>query len=185
MLQTPPSPTTARLVTGAKLPAYVFDSAKDLARRVAGIIVGVIHERNALGQSAVLGLPTGSTPVGVYRALIRLHQEEGVDFSNVVTFNLDEYYGIHPDRSQSYQRWMREHLFDHINIPPENIHIPDGTLPPEEVSAFCDSYEAKIQQAGGIDVMLLGIGRNGHIGFNEPFSVRNSRTRLCTLDPVT
>ena len=185
MLQTPLSDTTARLVTGAKLPAYVFDSAQDLARRVAAVIAVVIRERNALGQNAVLGLPTGSTPVGVYRELIRMHQEDGLDFSNVVTFNLDEYYGVSPERSQSYWRWMRKHLFDHVNIPPANIHVPDGTLPVEEVDAFCDAYEASIQEAGGIDVMLLGIGRNGHIGFNEPFSVRNSRTRLCTLDPVT
>lgn len=185
MLQIPTSNTTAQLVTGAKMPTYLFDSAKDLAKRVAEVIASVIHERNALGQNAVLGLPTGSTPVGVYRELIRMHREEGLDFSNVVTFNLDEYYGVHPDRSQSYQRWMREHLFDYVNIPPDNIHIPDGTLPLDEVDAFCDAYEALIQQAGGIDVMLLGLGRNGHIGFNEPFSVRNSRTRLCTLDPVT
>ena len=104
MLQTPSTNTAARLVSGAKLPAYVFNSAKDLARRVAEIMASVIRERNALGQNAVLGLPTGSTPVGVYRELIRMHQEEGLDFSNVVTFNLDEYYGVHPDRSQSYQR---------------------------------------------------------------------------------
>jgi glucosamine-6-phosphate deaminase len=185
MLQTAPINTTARLVTGARLPSYVFDSANDLARRVAEVIASVIRERNALGQDAVLGLPTGSTPVGVYRELIRMHREEGLDFSNVVTFNLDEYFGIHPDRSQSYQRWMREHLFDHVNVPAENINIPDGTLQADEVDAACEAYEAKIQDAGGIDVMLLGIGRNGHIGFNEPFSVRNSRTRLCTLDPVT
>lgn len=185
MLRTHSSNTTARLISGAKLPAYVFDSAADIARRVAEVIASVIRERNSLGQNAVLGLPTGSTPVGVYRELIRLHEEEGLDFSNVVTFNLDEYYGIHPDRSQSHRRWMHDHLFDHVNVPPENIHIPDGTFPLDEVEVFCDEYELRIQQAGGIDVMLLGIGRNGHIGNNEPFSVRNSRTRICTLDPVT
>ncbi len=185
MLHIPPSSTSARLISGVKVPAYVFDSANDLAQQVAAVIASVIRERNALGQKAVLGLPTGSTPVGVYRELIRLHHQEGLDFSNVVTFNLDEYYGLHTDRSQSCQRWMREHLLDHINVPPENIHVPDGTLPTEQVPAYCDAYEAKIQAEGGIDVMLLGIGRNGHIGYNEPFSVRHSRTRLCTLDPVT
>ena len=185
MLQIPSSTSPTQAIAGSRPPAYLFGSAKNLARRVAEVIASVIRERNALGQNAVLGLPTGATPVGVYRELIRMHQEDGLDFSNVVTFNLDEYYGIHPDRSQSYQRWMREHLFDHVNVPTRNIHIPDGTLPLQDVEAACDAYEASIQAVGGIDVMLLGIGRNGHIGFNEPFSIRNSRTRLCTLDPVT
>ena len=106
----------------------MFESGDALAHQVAAIIASVIRERNALGQNAVLGLPTGSTPVGVYRELIRLHREEGLDFSNVVTFNLDEYYGLEPDRLQSYHRWMRVQLFDHINIPADNIHIPDGTV---------------------------------------------------------
>jgi glucosamine-6-phosphate deaminase len=185
MLQIPSSSSPAQAIAGTRPPAYLFESPKDLARRVAELIASVIRERNALGQSAVLGLPTGSTPVGVYRELIRMHNEEGLDFSNVVTFNLDEYYGIRPDHAQSFHRWMHAHFLDHVNIPPGNIHIPDGTLPSDEVPAFCQAYEASIQAAGGIDVMLLGIGRNGHIGFNEPFSIRNSRTRLCTLDPVT
>lgn len=167
------------------MPTYVFEGGRDLAQRVASIIASVIGERNALGQHAVLGLPTGSTPVGVYRELIRMHREEGLDFSNVVTFNLDEYFGLAPDRLQSYHRWMGTHLFNHINIAPENIHIPSGTLALEDVAAYCRDYEAAIEAAGGIDIMLLGIGRNGHIGFNEPFSIRNSRTRLCMLDPIT
>jgi glucosamine-6-phosphate deaminase len=152
---------------------------------VAGIIAQVIRERAAQGQKAVLGLPTGSTPVGVYRELIRLHREEGLDFSNVVTFNLDEYLGLGEDRLQSYRRWMHEHLFKDVNIPPENIHIPDGLTPPDQLDEHCRQYEAAIRTAGGIDLQLLGIGRNGHIGFNEPFSATNSRTRVCTLDPVT
>ncbi len=170
---------------GTALPSYVFESHEHLARHVAGIIAQVIRERAAQGQKAVLGLPTGSTPVGVYRELIRLHREEGLDFSNVVTFNLDEYLGLGEDRLQSYRRWMHEHLFKDVNIPPENIHIPDGLTPPDQLDEHCRQYEAAIRTAGGIDLQLLGIGRNGHIGFNEPFSATNSRTRVCTLDPVT
>jgi glucosamine-6-phosphate deaminase len=188
--KTPPSirsseQTGSRAVRGTRLPCYVFETGQDLARRVAQIIVSVIRERNALGQMAVLGLPVGSTPVGVYRELIRLHKEDGVDFSQVITFNIDEYFGLPHDQPQSYHYWMQQHLFKHINIPAENIHIPDGTRPVEEMEAYCRQYEAEIESAGGIDVMLLGIGRNGHIGFNEPFSIRNSRMRLCMLDPVT
>jgi glucosamine-6-phosphate deaminase len=178
-------PSKIRRVTGTNLRTYVFDNGHELARHVALIIAGVIRERNSLGQHAVLGLPTGSTPVGVYRELVRMHQAGEVDFSHVITFNLDEYYGLSADSLQSYHRWMREHLFQHINIPPENIHIPDGMVPLDKLEAYCREYEARIQQAGGIDVLLLGIGGNGHIGFNEPFSQRHSRTRLCTLDPVT
>ncbi|HIM29503.1 MAG TPA: glucosamine-6-phosphate deaminase [Planctomycetes bacterium] len=171
-------------VYGTRLPTYVFDNGNDLARHVANIIAGVIRERNAFGQNAVLGLPTGSTPVGAYRELIRLHKQ-GLDFSRVVCFNLDEYFGISRDKLQSYHRWMHEQLFNHVNIPPENIHAPDGTVGSDAIDAYCVSFERKIQDAGGIDVMLLGIGGNGHVGFNEPFSSRNSRTRLCTLDPTT
>jgi glucosamine-6-phosphate deaminase len=178
------TPSIPLHVQGTRLPTYVFDSGDDLACHVANIIAGVIRERNALGQNAVLGFPTGSTPVGVYRQLIRLH-EQGLDFSNVVCFNLDEYFGLGRDKLQSYDRWMREQLFDHVNIQPDNIHAPDGTVAMDDVDESCISYERKIQDAGGIDIMLLGIGGNGHIGFNEPFSARHSRTRLCTLDPVT
>jgi glucosamine-6-phosphate deaminase len=184
MVSTQSSPAHQR-VPGTKLPCYVFRSSKNLARHVAQIIAEIIRERRALGQNAVLGLPTGSSPVDVYRELIRMHREQGLDFSSVVTFNLDEYYGVQPGQLQSYHRWMREHFFDHVNVRPENIHIPSGAVPPEQVEAHCRDYEQRIEQAGGIDVLLLGIGQNGHIGFNEPFSVRNSRTRLCRLDPVT
>ena len=170
---------------GTRLPTYVFDNVKPLASHVANIIAGVIRERNALGQKAVLGLPTGSTPVSIYRELIRLHQEENLDFSEVETFNLVEYYGLAKDQLQSYHRWMQDNFFNHVNIPPESIHIPDGTVTAEDVDQHCRNYEESIRKAGGIDVMLLGIGGNGHVGANEPFSIRNSRTRLCTLDPVT
>ena len=170
---------------GTRLPTYVFENVKPLARHVANIVASVIRERNALGQTAVLGLPTGSTPVRIYRELIRLHREENLDFSRVETFNLVEYYGLAKEQLQSYHRWMQDHFFNHVNIPESAIHIPDGTIPPSEVEQHCRDYEEAIRQAGGIDIMLLGIGGNGHVGANEPFSIRNSRTRLCTLDPVT
>jgi glucosamine-6-phosphate deaminase len=175
----------ARRVPGTNLPTYLFDTPDDLARHVAQIIAGVIVERNALGQSAVLGLPTGSTPTGVYRELVRMHQEDGLDFSGVITFNLDEYFGLASTALQSYHRWIHEHFFQHVNVKPENIHIPRGDMAADRIEQYCRDYEAAIEQAGGIDVLLLGVGGNGHIGFNEPFSVRNGRTRLCTLDPVT
>ncbi|MFT5524720.1 MAG: glucosamine-6-phosphate deaminase [Pirellulaceae bacterium] len=175
---------TPLYVPGA-IPTYVFDSSRDMACHVAQIVASVIRERNQLGQKAVLGLPTGSTPVDVYRELVRLHTEEGLDFSNVVTFNLDEYYGLPHDQMQSYGSWMHSHLFSLVNIPEDQIHIPDGMVPLNDVEQHCREYENKIVVEGGIDIMLLGIGTNGHVGFNEPFSVRNSRTRLCVLDPVT
>ncbi len=133
----------------------------------------------------MLGLATGSTPVGVYAELVRLHVEEGLSFDNVMTFNLDEYYPMQPQELQSYVRFMNEHLFDHINIPPDHVHIPDGTIEPEQVGDFCREYEAQIERAGGIDIQLLGIGRTGHIGFNEPGSDDQSGTRLITLDRIT
>lgn len=188
MATTLPPPVTApaaRPVPGTAIPCYIFESHGDLARLVAQNIAHLIRERNSFGQTAVLGLPTGSTPVGVYRELIRMHREEGLDFSNVVTFNLDEYYGLEADQLQSYHRWMFEHFFDHVNIPRKNIHIPDGAVPADRVEEHCRRYEEAIERAGGIDLQLLGIGRNGHIGFNEPFSQRASRTRLAMLDPIT
>ncbi|HVW36443.1 MAG TPA: 6-phosphogluconolactonase, partial [Pirellulales bacterium] len=135
-MRTNPAATSApaaRRVPGTEIPCYVFDSNRELARHVAESIASVIRERNAFGQNAVLGLPTGSTPLGVYRELIRLHREEGLDFSGVVTFNLDEYFGLQPDQLQSYHRWMFEHFFDHVNIPRNQIHIPDGTVAPEDL----------------------------------------------------
>jgi glucosamine-6-phosphate deaminase len=175
----------ARRAPGTQIPTYIFESNHELARHVAQTIAGVIRERNSFGQAAVLGLPTGSTPLGIYRELIRLHQQEGLDFSGVITFNLDEYYGIQPHQLQSYHRWMHENFFRHVNVPAKNIHIPDGAIALDDVDDHCRRYEMAIERAGGIDVQLLGIGRNGHIGFNEPFSVRHSRTRLATLDPIT
>ncbi|RCS49391.1 glucosamine-6-phosphate deaminase [Bremerella cremea] len=172
-------------IQSTALPCSVFSSSEALSRHVAEIVATIIRERQAQKATAVLGLPTGSTPMGVYRELVRMHQEEGLDLSNVIAFNLDEYYGLKPTQLQSYHRQMHEVFFQHVNIAPENIHIPDGMIPLDQVDAYCEEYEAKIREAGGIDLMLLGIGSNGHIGFNEPFSIHNSRTRLCTLDPIT
>ena len=172
-------------VRQTKIPTLLFDSTQAVSTHVAQVVQCLIHEKGRAGLSTVLGLPTGSTPIGVYRELIRLHREEGLDFSNVVTFNLDEYWPIAPDSIHSYNRWMRETFFDHVNIPPENIHIPRGDLAADAVDAFCEDYERQIQAAGGIDLQLLGIGRTGHIGFNEPGSGRSSLTRLVTLDMVT
>ena len=168
-----------------RIPTTVCDTEAEASRRVAGIIAETIRAKNAAGAPAVLGLATGHTPIGVYRELIRLHRDEVLDFSNVVTFNLDEYHPMPSDSIQSYRRWMRENFFDHINIPDANVHTPDGTLPKEQVAGYCEQYEQDIAAVGGIDVQILGIGRTGHIGFNEPGSSRQSRTRLIGLDPVT
>lgn len=133
----------------------------------------------------MLGLATGSTPIGVYRELIRMHDDEALDFSDVITFNLDEYYGVGPDDIHSYHRYMWENLFSHINIPPANVHIPRGDVARDEIDAECARYEQAIRDAGGIDLQLLGIGKTGHVGFNEPGSGVTSRTRVVTLDTVT
>jgi len=176
---------SAQYVRHTRVPTLVFKTAREVDKHVALVIESLIRENNSAGVRTVLGLPTGSTPIGVYRELIRLHREEDLDFSNVVTFNLDEYWPIDKDNIHSYSRWMRETFFDHVNIPPQNIHIPDGSLARKDIEGFCDAYERAIEKAGGIDVQLLGIGRTGHIGFNEPGSNRDSLTRLVTLDPVT
>jgi glucosamine-6-phosphate deaminase len=176
---------SSHYVPRTNVPTLVFPTSAQAARHVALMIESLIRQNNSAGRPTVLGLPTGSTPVGLYRELIRLHREAGLDFSNVVTFNLDEYYPMPPDDPQSYRRWMQETFFNHVNIPPQNIHVPDGMTPAEEVEDYCLRYEQKIRRAGGIDLQVLGIGRTGHIGFNEPGSTRHSRTRLVTLDPVT
>src|SRR5258708_5935914 len=172
-------------VPHTKIPTLVFDGSGRASRHVALMIESLIRQNNSAGRPTVLGLPTGSTPVGLYRELIRIHKENGLDFARVVTFNLDEYFPMDPDDAQSYRRWMNETFFDHVNIKPQNIHIPDGTLSQEEADDFCVRYEQLIRRAGGIDLQILGIGRTGHIGFNEPGSTRQSRTRRVTLDPVT
>jgi glucosamine-6-phosphate deaminase len=157
----------------------------EIARIVARRIAEVIAERRREGRTPVLGLATGSTPIGVYRELIRMHREEGLDFSDVVTFNLDEYYPMRPDSIHSYYRYMWENLFDHINIKPQNVHIPNGAVPRENLQKANQDYEAAIREAGGIDLQILGIGKTGHIGFNEPGSGIDSRTRTIALDTIT
>jgi len=168
-----------------KVPTIVFSNSNQAARHIALQIEEIIKQNLVQGKFTVLGLPTGSTPVGLYRELIRMHKIEGLDFSKVITFNLDEYYPLDCTHPQSYRRWMRETFFDHINIPDNQINIPDGTLAFDKIEEFCINYEKKIRQAGGLDLQLLGIGRTGHMGFNEPGSTRHSRTRLATLDAVT
>ncbi|HET7553405.1 MAG TPA: glucosamine-6-phosphate deaminase [Gemmatimonadaceae bacterium] len=163
----------------------VVDSYDEMGRLIAGRMAELIRERSAAGRTAVLGLATGSTPIPVYRELIRMHREEGLSFANVVTFNLDEYYDIPPDSIHSYHRYMWENFFSFVDIAPENVHIPRGDIPRDEVAAETRHYEELIHEAGGIDIQILGIGKTGHIGFNEPGSGIDSRTRLITLDMVT
>jgi glucosamine-6-phosphate deaminase len=168
-----------------RIRTIVVEDHEQIARLVASRIATLIRERHVSGERAVLGLATGSTPIGVYRELIRMHREEGLSFRNVVTFNLDEYYPMDRESIHSYHRFMWENLFSHVDIDPANVHIPDGTLSREEVDSFGRRYEEQIQRAGGIDFQILGIGKTGHIGFNEPGSGMDSRTRLVHLDTIT
>ncbi|MEP6550107.1 MAG: glucosamine-6-phosphate deaminase [Gemmatimonadales bacterium] len=170
--------------TKERVPVVIVEY-DEIARTIAKRIAEIIRERRQAGGHAVLGLATGSTPIGIYRELIKMHREEGLDFSDVVTFNLDEYYPMKPDSIHSYHRFMRENLFNHINVGPENIHIPLGDVPRDDVDTECEAYEAAIARAGGIDLQILGIGKTGHIGFNEPGSGSDSRTRRISLDTVT
>lgn len=168
-----------------RVPVLIFDDPGLMSLQVARRVANLVEERRVVGKKAVLGLPTGSTPIGVYGHLIRMHRQEGLDLSNVVTFNLDEYFPMDPASLQSYHRFMRENFFDHVNIPESQIHIPRGNLARADVETFCLQYEHAIQKAGGIDLLLLGIGRSGHIGFNEPGSNLTTRTRLIVLDEIT
>ncbi|MFT5470726.1 MAG: glucosamine-6-phosphate deaminase [Verrucomicrobiales bacterium] len=163
----------------------VFKNSAEPSRQLAKEVADLIRERAAAGQNAVLGLATGSTPVPFYRELIRLHKEEGLSFKNVISFNLDEYHGLEPDHKESYSTFMHDQLFDHIDIPAENVNIPNGMVPPDEVFDWCQGYETQIDEAGGLDLQILGIGRTGHIGFNEPGSTADSITRMITLDRIT
>ena len=168
-----------------RVPVVIAEEYEEIASLIAHRIANLIREKNGAGKPAVLGLATGSTPIGVYRELIRLHREEGLDFSNVITFNLDEYYPMQPTSIHSYHRYMWENLFDHINIKKENVHVPRGDVEREKVERHCAEYEKAIREAGGIDYQILGIGKTGHIGFNEPGSGLESRTRLVALDTIT
>ena len=168
-----------------KIPVEIFTTPKEGSKFAAQEIARVIKEKQAAGANCVLGLATGSTPISMYAELVRLHKEEGLSFKNVITFNLDEYYPLEREALQSYWSFMHRHLFNHIDINPANIHIPNGELPKEKVKEDCLAYEQKIEDAGGIDLQILGIGNNGHIGFNEPGSSIFSKTRLINLDNST
>ncbi|HAD14148.1 MAG TPA: glucosamine-6-phosphate deaminase [Saprospirales bacterium] len=173
------------LKTFEKLPVKIWDEPLEASSHVARSIALAIRQKQQDGERIVLGLATGSTPIKVYEELVRMHKEEGLSFQNVVTFNLDEYYPMTKEASQSYWRFMHEYLFDHIDIKRENIHIPDGTVPMEEIAAYCERYEKMMDLAGGIDIQLLGIGRTGHIGFNEPGAWESSITHMVRLDHLT
>ena len=167
-----------------KIKTSVYEDSESASLYVAEEIADLIRVKASKGEYAVLGLATGSSPIKVYQNLVNMHQE-GLSFKNVITFNLDEYYPIQAAAQQSYVRFMNEHLFNHLDIDKNNIHIPDGTISAEEVRPFCLSFEARIQKAGGIDLQLLGIGRTGHVGFNEPGSSLKSKTRIVRLDRIT
>ncbi len=168
-----------------RIPIAIHSSHEALTRAVARRIADVIQERRSAGGTPVLGLATGSTPIGVYRELIRLHREEGLSFRDVITFNLDEYYPIDPESIHSYHRFMWENFFREVDLSPERTHLPTGQASREDIGAACAAYESAIRAAGGIDFQILGIGMTGHIGFNEPGSGARSRTRLVTLDTIT
>src|SRR5678816_1746518 len=157
----------------------VARTAEEMSRLAAAEVADVLNAK----PNAVLGMATGSTPLGVYQELVKLHKRGEVDFSHVTTFNLDEYVGLPITHAQSYHRFMHDNFFRHVNIPPQNVHIPSGTT--TNYRAFCDWYERRITECGGIDVQILGIGSDGHIAFNEPGSSLSSRTRLKTLAPQT
>jgi glucosamine-6-phosphate deaminase len=180
-----PIPTSGEAQQRERIPTEIFENADDACAQLGGEIAALIRANDAAGRTTVLGLATGSTPVRLYKQLIRLHREEGLSFRRVVTFNLDEYYGLPRQHPESYWRFMHEQLFAHLDIPAENVNIPDGMVPRGDVYGWCRRYEEKIRAAGGLDLQVLGIGRTGHIGFNEPGSSRESRTRLVTLDGLT
>ena len=179
------SPGTLEETRFEKIHSVIFDDSKEASKVVANEISVLIRKKQKEKKNCVLGLATGSSPISVYNELVRLHKEEGLSFSNVITFNLDEYFPISKNDSKSYHHFMYDHLFNYIDIIPENINIPSGDVSLDQVNEYCDSYEKKIKKYGGIDFQLLGIGRTGHIGFNEPGSNYNSLTRLVHLNYIT
>ncbi len=168
-----------------KIPVQIFETPKAGSAFVAEQIANLIRARQMEGRKCVLGLATGSTPISLYKELVRMHKEEGLSFKNVVTFNLDEYYPLERDAVQSYWNFMHRNLFDNIDIDPNNIHIPNGEWRQDEIKRYCLEYESKIEAEGGIDLQVLGIGNNGHIGFNEPGSSIHGKTRLVNLENST
>ena len=168
-----------------KLHSVILDSSTEGSVVIANYIANLILEKQEKNEKCVLGLATGSSPLSIYKELIRMHKENGLSFQNVITFNLDEYYPISKDSNQSYYYFMHDNLFNYIDIKPENINIPNGEIDQKDLRSHCISYEKKIKKIGGIDLQILGIGRTGHIGFNEPGSHLNSKTRAITLDQLT
>jgi glucosamine-6-phosphate deaminase len=168
-----------------RIPVKIFPDLKQGSLSAANEIAKLVREKQSRNEKCVLGLATGSTPKALYAELVRMHKEEGLSFKNMISFNLDEYYPIENDAWQSYNSYMHRNLFDHIDVDKKNIHIPNGQLPKEEVKKQCADYEREIEDAGGIDLQILGIGNNGHIGFNEPGSSIYSRTRLISLENST
>jgi glucosamine-6-phosphate deaminase len=167
------------------IPILVFPDRAAASKAVAADIGTLIRAKQGASKIAVLGLTTGTTPQGLYAELVRMHQEEELSFANVVTFNVDEYLPMQPNNPCSYRAFMQMHLFNHVDIQSANTHLPDSAVRISSVESCCREYEEEIQAAGGIDLQILGIGRTGHIGFNEPGSPRSSRTRKMTLDPLT
>ena len=168
-----------------KIPVEIYENDSIASAQVAREISDLIRLKQREGKPCVLGLATGSTPKTLYKELVKLHRDEGLSFKNVITFNLDEYYPIEPEAPQSYHNFMKVQLFDHIDIDKSNTHVPDGTIEKNDVRSYAATYEKKIELAGGIDYQVLGIGLNGHIGFNEPGSGRHSGTRLVALENTT
>ena len=168
-----------------KLHTVTFENSKEGSVSIAREICDLIKAKQEKNKNCVIGFATGSSPTKVYQEIIRIHKEESLSFKNVIAFNLDEYFPINKDDKNSYHHFMKENLFDHIDIPLENINIPSGEIKENQVKKYCIQYENKIHESGGIDIQLLGIGRTGHIGFNEPGSHFNSKTRLITLDHTT
>ena len=168
-----------------KIPLEIFPNANAGSAFVAKKIADLIREKEKNSERCVLGLSTGKSPLKLYAELIRMHREEGLSFRSVIAFNLDEYYPIQTNAPQSYNRFMKENLFNHIDIDPKNCHIPNGELPKDAMKVFCAEYEQAIADVGGIDLQILGIGSNGHIGFNEPGSSRFSKTRVTPLENLT
>jgi glucosamine-6-phosphate deaminase len=168
-----------------KIPVKIFPNSNDGSAYVAQQIADLIRQKEKEGKKCVIGLATGSSPKTLYAHLVRMHNEEGLSFKNVITFNLDQYYPMHKDALQSYHYFMRKNLFEHTDIIPSNYHLPDGMIIKDKVKEHCLDYEKQIEEAGGLDLQILGIGTNGHIGFNEPGSGIYSKTRLITLDNST
>lgn len=158
---------------------YIADDYEQMSVKAALIVAGQI----TMKADSILGLCTGSTPIGMYKELVKMHQQQGLDFSQVITFNLDEYWGLSPENDQSYHYFMHENFFNHVNVKPNNIHIPNGLA--EDINDECKRYEEAIRQANGLDLQVLGIGRNGHIGFNEPATEFIGETHLVELDTDT